>query len=75
MEEPYVLPANRRLPESITMARTNVPMGYYFVLGDNRDASLGDSRFSGAIASKQVFAKAMEIVFSKRWSRIGDQIQ
>ena len=45
VEEPYVLPANRRLPESITMARTNVPMGYYFVLGDNREGRVTPTYF------------------------------
>jgi signal peptidase I len=75
LEEPYVLPASRTLPESITMAGTKVPIGHYFVVGDNRDASLGDSRFSGAIGHKDVFANVTDIVLSKSWLRIGSKIR
>lgn len=61
-----------------------VPAGHYFLMGDNRDASL-DSRFMGFIPRDVIRGKPMFIYFSydgyagsffsaPRWSRIGDLI-
>lgn len=65
-----------------------VPAGHYFLMGDNREASL-DSRFMGFIPRDVIRGKPMFIYFSydpaagapftraltdARWSRIGDLI-
>ncbi len=40
-------------------------------LGDNRDASFGDSRFSGAVTINNIAGKGTDIISSKDGRRIG----
>ncbi|HEX8549585.1 MAG TPA: signal peptidase I, partial [Cytophagaceae bacterium] len=49
VEEPYTLRSNMKMETSLTMDERTIPKGQYFVLGDHRDKSGGDSRFSGNI--------------------------
>ncbi len=58
-----------------------VPMGHYFVLGDNRDAS-DDSRFWGFVPEENIIGKAFGLWmswdsqdFTVRFSRIGTKIK
>jgi signal peptidase I len=56
-------------------AKQEVPHGFIYVLGDNRQNSL-DSRNFGFVALSDVIAKARQVYFSSgdngiRWSRIG----
>jgi signal peptidase I len=70
--EHYVLPANAQRAESRELQRVTVPSNNYFVMGDNRDQSFGDSRFSGTVKVEDVEGKITCILYSKNKSRIGE---
>jgi signal peptidase I len=53
LDEPYVLPARRSHER---YGPYTVPAGQYFLMGDNRAASL-DSRHQGAIPRSQIWAR------------------
>ena len=75
LSEPYVLSANVTKPESRDMKTLVVPKGHYFVMGDNRDASFGDSRFSGTITIDNIVGKTTDIISSQNKSRIGKTLK
>jgi signal peptidase I len=64
--EPYV---NKKFPDRSTFARTTVPQGHYFMMGDNR-ANSRDSRFFGPVPKKNIEGEA----FLRFWppDRIGN---
>jgi signal peptidase I len=72
--EAYILAANTIKPESRNMSAVLIPAGHYFVMGDNRDASFGDSRFSGTIAIENIAAIPTDILTSPDKGRIGRNI-
>lgn len=69
--EPYVLPANVAKAQSKDVTALIVPQGRYFVMGDNRDASFGDSRFSGFITINNIIGKTTDLISSQDKRRIG----
>lgn len=72
--EPYTLPANAIKPESRNMSAVLIPAGHYFVMGDNRDASFGDSRFSGTITIENIAGIPTDILTSPDKARISRDI-
>jgi signal peptidase I len=74
-QEPYVLIDNVTKPQSRNMQAMMIPTGHYFVMGDNRDASFGDSRFSGTIIENNIVGRATDIISSQDKSRIGKTLK
>jgi signal peptidase I len=56
VDEPYLSPDRTRYPRA--MPDTVIKPHYYFVMGDNRDAS-NDSRSWGLVPEKYIYGKAM----------------
>lgn len=56
VEEPYLAPETNRSPRPIP--DTFIKQHYYYVMGDNRDAS-NDSRAWGLVPEKYIYGKAM----------------
>jgi signal peptidase I len=75
IKEPYVLTANVTKKQSKDMAALIIQRGQYFVMGDNRDASFGDSRFSGTITNEHIIGKPTQIISSQGKSRIGKSLK
>lgn len=70
--EMYVLPKNAERAESRELPNIIVPSNSYFVMGDNRDRSFGDSRFSGMVKLEDIKGKVTCILYSTQTSRIGN---
>jgi signal peptidase I len=60
LQEPYVQPARRQVPESF--GPVTVPAGRYFMMGDNRESSC-DSRAWGSVPRENIIGK----VFATYW--------
>lgn len=56
VDEPYLSPDHNKDPNPIT--ERTIDQHYYFVMGDNRDAS-NDSRAWGLVPEKYIYGKAM----------------
>lgn len=77
LREPYVEHTENGLAPGMDMAPLRIPKDQFFVLGDNRDASL-DSRYWGTVNEHKVIGEALLIYWSHgthwydvRWNRIG----
>ena len=75
LNEPYLLSVYARRPQSKNMKALIVPQGHYFVMGDNRDASFGDSRFSGTITIDNITGKITDIISSEEKTKIGTTVK
>lgn len=71
LEEDYVMSAHNEKEVSRTMNELFIPENHFFVMGDNRDKSLGDSRFSGPIPRKNIKGRVKGILLSQELTRIG----
>lgn len=73
--EPYALSINVTKSQSRNIHTMVIPDGHYFLMGDNRDASFGDSRFSGTITIGNIVGIATDIISSQDKLRIGTTIK
>jgi signal peptidase I len=65
LAEPYVRAENR---DFRTIAPVRVPVGRYYVLGDNRSSSC-DSRVWGTVSATDVFGKAIAVYWPRARAR------
>ena len=77
LDEPYAVRGDAATPTPADYPPLTIPRGYYFVLGDNRDAS-NDSRAWGPVAREKLRGRAQLVYWSwgdagpwVRWERVG----
>jgi len=79
---PHAVMAISRVPALRTFGPVQVPVGRYFMMGDNRDDSY-DSRYFGTVARDQIIGQAIGVVVSvnksnywlPRWSRFFSSLE